>query len=155
MIEFNGYLTGAAENGWLRINKVSTFNIFFVSSFLVLAPILYWFIITEQRLMSVVIAIAIFLFPSIPLLRSKKELREFLPKNIVIDDDYIRCKSDKQGEMKRICDVKKVIDYGEFYYIAFPAGKMSTNFICQKDLLVKGTLKDFEKLFEGKIKRKY
>jgi len=51
--------------------------------------------------------------------------------------------------------VKKVYDYGEFYFISFYFGKISCYFICQKSLLTQGTIEDFEKLFDGKIVKKY
>ncbi|MBQ5725745.1 MAG: hypothetical protein IIV80_06300, partial [Clostridia bacterium] len=53
-----------------------------------------------------------------------------------------------------IDDVTMIVDMGEWYHISF--GKMlgSGRFVCQKDLLVQGTIEDFEKLFEGKLIRK-
>ena len=36
---------------------------------------------------------------------------------------------------------------------SFIFGKISDKFICQKDLLTKGSLEEFERIFEGKIKR--
>ena len=49
--------------------------------------------------------------------------------------------------------VKTILDYGDWYYIIFKFGDMSNSWICQKDLIVKGTNEEFEKIFEGKIKR--
>ena len=62
--------------------------------------------------------------------------------------------TDKSEEFRLIADAAKVIDYGDFYYISFPFGKISNNFVCQKDLLTQGTLEEFEALFEGKIVKK-
>ncbi len=57
-------------------------------------------------------------------------------------------------EFKLISDVKIVNDYGEFYELIFPWEKgINNHFICQKDLLTKGSLDEFEALFEGKIKK--
>ena len=55
--------------------------------------------------------------------------------------------------LKPISKVKKVIDMGEWYYIIFKFGDISNSWICQKDLITQGTIEDFEKIFEGKIKR--
>ena len=52
-----------------------------------------------------------------------------------------------------ISDAKQLRDFGEFYEIVFPFGKVSDKFICQKNLLTQGTLEEFEKLFEGKTTR--
>lgn|GEM_PF-2504130 len=65
--------------------------------------------------------------------------------------------------LKTISDVRKVIDYGEWYEIVFYGRKNGyyadeknlLYCICQKDLIVTGTIEDFEKLFEGKIIRKH
>ncbi len=61
------------------------------------------------------------------------------------------CIADKYKECRKISDVKRVRDYGEFYELVFPLSKMSEKFICQKNLLTKGTLEEFKRLFRGKI----
>ena len=53
-----------------------------------------------------------------------------------------------------IDDVKKIIDYGEFYDFVFTFSARDIYFVCQKDLLVCGTIEEFESLFEGKIERR-
>jgi len=57
------------------------------------------------------------------------------------------------GHIKTISEVLKVIDYWYWYEIVFKQ-REKMNYICQKDLIVTGTIEDFEKLFEGKIVRK-
>ena len=54
---------------------------------------------------------------------------------------------------KNTDDVSKIIEYENMYIIVF-SGLMGLGIIAQKDLLVEGTLEEFEKLFEGKIIRK-
>lgn len=51
---------------------------------------------------------------------------------------------------KQINNVKKVIDTGDSCFIIFYFPKITTC-LCQKDLLVKGTLGDFEQLFQVKL----
>ena len=51
-------------------------------------------------------------------------------------------------------DVSKIIEYENMYIIVF-SGLMGIGIIAQKDLLVEGILEEFEKLFDGKIIRKY
>lgn len=55
---------------------------------------------------------------------------------------------------KSIDSVKRVLDVGEWYYIFFKTGDTTHSWVCQKDLLTKGTIEDFEKMFDGKIVRK-
>ena len=88
-------------------------------------------------------------------IKTPKGRKEITPKRIYIADDNLICISDKQSESRSIGLVKTAYDYGEFYFLSFPMGKKSGNFVCQKDLLTQGTLEEFEKLFDGKIVRKY
>ena len=69
--------------------------------------------------------------------------------------NHIVCIAEQYKESKPISDVSKVIDCGSYYDIRFPFGKLSDKFICQKDLLTKGSLEKFEELFEGKIRRRH
>ena len=70
-----------------------------------------------------------------------------------MEEDYVLCVSDKYTETRSINDVKKVIDHGEYYELCFSFGKLSDKFICQKNLITKGTIQEFETLFSGKITR--
>lgn len=51
---------------------------------------------------------------------------------------------------KTIDDIKRIIDFGEWYYIIFKFPK-SGNLICQKSLLVEGSIDDFNNMFSDKI----
>ena len=94
-------------------------------------------------------------FALIPLLffipKRKKEKLAMLPKRIYIKDEHIVCVADRYTDSKFISDVKKVIDHGEFYELCFPFGKISEKFICQKSLLTKGSLREFEEIFKKKL----
>ena len=85
--------------------------------------------------------------------QSKRERRAMMPSQISMDDEYIEYTSHRTKEYRRISDVKVVRDYGDFYDVIFPVGKISDFYVCQKDLLTQGTLQEFEKLFEGKVVR--
>ena len=83
--------------------------------------------------------------------------RDAYPHLIIIDmkEKEIFGEYRKGAGSRSIDDVKKVIDMGEFYDIIFYFPNQWANCICQKDLLVEGTIEEFEKLFEGLIVRKY
>ena len=53
-----------------------------------------------------------------------------------------------------IDSVDTVIDYGDWYHLLFNFEDRDTYFVCQKNLLTKGTLEEFEALFDGKIERR-
>ena len=51
--------------------------------------------------------------------------------------------------------IKQVVDYGEFYYVVFYMGMLFViGAMCQKNLLTKGTLEEFEAKFVDKLVRK-
>ena len=74
---------------------------------------------------------------------------------IDISNDYLLSNMGGKAQLRDISDVKVVVDWGEWYDIIFYFPYKSVGFICQKDLIVEGTIEEFEKLFEGKIIRKY
>ena len=49
--------------------------------------------------------------------------------------------------------IKEVRDFGEYYVLIFRDSGNFSQIICQKDLLTKGTIEQFEELFDGKIMR--
>lgn len=74
-------------------------------------------------------------------------------RNGIITNSYFQ-QSRLVAGGKSVSRVKRVIDCGEWYYIIFKFGDIGNSWVCQKDLLIQGTIEDFEKLFEGKIIRK-
>lgn len=60
----------------------------------------------------------------------------------------------KITKKESLSNVKRVLDFGEWYEIFFRFGDISNAVICQKSLICVGTVEDFETLFEGKIVRK-
>ena len=155
MIEFKGYLTGKAEKGFVRKGRMlfliglciviplSLPMLFFVGNVLVRDPAFSY-----AMLGSLAVAVIILLVP-----KGKKEHLAMLPKRIYTDGECIVCVADRYTESKFIDDVKKVIDHGEYYELCFPFGKISEKFICQKSLLTRGSIREFEALFKGKITR--
>ncbi|MDE6677106.1 MAG: hypothetical protein K2K12_05290 [Clostridia bacterium] len=75
--------------------------------------------------------------------------------SIEIDETRVRCNRPHHAlpfvEIS-INEVKRVLDYGECYYLIYTS--INQAIICQKDLLKQGSLEEFEALFQGKIKRK-
>ena len=152
MIEFTGVISGNAEKYfWARARRLGL-KIILVSELLVLAPIIFYMIIKSNWLTASVAVIGgciIPLFVFIP--KSKKEKMLLLPKRIYTDGESIVCVGENYSESKLIGDETLVRDFGDFYELVYPFGKVSDKFICQKNLLSQGSLEDFEALFEGKI----
>ena len=75
-----------------------------------------------------------------------------MPVEVQIDGRFIRYRNEKDVTgFFELADVAKVVDMGEFYCFERASGLPAGMFACQKDLVVEGTLEDFEKIFEGKI----
>lgn len=152
MIEFKGILTGAAEKRFIK--KSREFGVgLIVIALLIFLPLILVIAVTSEYLELLwgyfAVLIGFPLMACIP--KSKKEQAAVTPKRIFLEDDRIVCVADKYEESRWIDDVKQVRDCGAFYELVFPMGKLSEKFICQKSLLSKGSLDEFEALFEGKM----
>lgn len=154
MIEFKGQLSGTAEKRFLK-RSADYGQIFLLAGELLVFPVIIplavrlqnWILIWAYLIFSVMIL----LIARTP--KSKKERDAITPQKIYTEDNRIICVAEKYVEYRNIADVKCVRDYGEFYELVFPFGKISEKFICQKNLLTKGTSKEFEALFGDKIIR--
>lgn len=156
MVEFNGYISGKSEKYyWNKSRRIV--QICFLLAALVLLPMMvilslnfksWWILIAHCLLYFIGVPVLTIIIPI-----GKKQRFDFTPKRIFTNGDYIVCEGNKYKESRLIYDVRKVIDHGEFYELLFPFGKKSEKFICQKELLSKGTLEEFEALFIGKIQR--
>ena len=155
MIEFNGYISGTAQEFFLKKSRKILQKLILFAVILLL-PIFciiayqtkYWLLLGTYC----TLIMAVLLFLRIP--KRVKNLQNVLPKKIYTDEEYIVCVADQYVEHRKISDVKQVIDHGEFYELIFPLGKISDKFICQKSLLVKGTLASFENMFEVDVLKK-
>ena len=155
MIEFNGYITGAAKKHYDKTNRRMGRNIMLVALLLVMPIIMILAIMTRMWLILpgyafiMVMGIVVIQLP-----KGKTEDKKVTTKRVYVKDGYITYETDITEQTKNINLVSRVYDYGEFYELKFPFGNMSTQYICQKDLLTRGTLEEFEALFEGKLEKK-
>ena len=158
MFEFGGYISGKAEKYYTN-KSFKLVCMIIIVSFIVTSPLF----VLMAKLFDNWLAIPMFLLIPVVLLpimyliekfKNPKKKEGYLPYRIFSDEEYVVCVTKKNEEYRLISEVKAVYDYGEWYAIIFPLGKKSPNFICQKSLLIKGSLEEFEALFEGKIIRK-
>lgn len=108
-------------------------------------------IIITLSIMSLIMAFVLCRYDS-PL----NAFKESEPQEIIILDDTIETTGSEKFCYKqyKLYDVKRIIDYGYFYVFIFYFPNLDKRFICQKDLIVKGTIEEFEQIFEDKIVRK-
>lgn len=88
--------------------------------------------------------------------KNKEGIAEkYFPKKVTIEDTYIAYETSENNMEFDISKIKQVVDYGDFYYVVFYTGMLFViGAMCQKNLLTKGTLEEFETLFEDKLVRK-
>jgi hypothetical protein len=152
MIEFDGYIFGAAEKQFHEKNRVFGQTVLICSMLLFLPIIITLAIRIHSWLLLCLYCAFIAIMPLLTHIpKSKKEKLSITPKRIFIEGDYIVCVADKYEESRLISDVKQVLEYDEFYELVFPFGNISHKFICQKSLIKNGTLEEFEFMFDGKI----
>lgn len=155
MIEFNGYLTGVSDKFFFKKAVAYARNACAFGLIMVL-PLIIMLMKSFQTFSIFYGYCAVFAYAMIAArIHTPKGRKAITPKRIYIVDDNMVCITDKFTENRSVELVKKVFDYGEFYFISFYFGKISGNFVCQKSLLTKGTLEEFENLFDDKIVRKY
>lgn len=156
MIVFDGCLTDEAEKYF--INKLlNNFTKILIIMLLFSIPI--WAFLSSQvgAFIEVMIAIFVLILFSPLIFRlcvTKKERQKNTPKKVIIAEGVVTSISSKTTISKNVEEIKEVHDYDQFYYLVLPKRYVDSVFVCQKDLLVKGSLEEFEKLFEGRIIRK-
>lgn len=151
MVEFKGQPTGKCKDYMLK--KEAKFSFIgglipsiIVGIFAVIAALSYHPIFFIGLIVAAIVPILSGLKPP----RSSYGL--ILPSRITIENNIIVCEGEKFSYDAEIEDIIKVIDFGEWYqmYLTDKNGR----FVCQKSLLVSGSIEEFEKLFDGKIERK-
>lgn len=83
----------------------------------------------------------------------KKSIERIIPREIYIDieDETIGIISDSFRNEHATSSVKQILDYAQFYDITFYLGDKDVSAVIQKDLIVEGTIAEFENLFSDKI----
>lgn len=163
MIEFSGEVNQSTENFIVKKTH-RALSVYFTCLFLIIGVALFFialnFYKTLLPLIGLIALMELFflilaIFPNICLNR-KRDISRSLPIKVSIKDDEItrEGKGDNAYKTINLYNVKKVFDYGEFYYFNFSMS-FDKLFVCQKDLITEGTIEEFEKIFEGKIVRKF
>lgn len=156
MIEFYGALSGVAEKHFWKKSRAFGRRMVVFSMSIFFPPAVYFtFRMHDWKILfAYIVFVGLFvLMTGLP--PRKKDKTGLLPRKITIDleDGYMTCVADNYVESKYVDDVEYVYDYGAFYDLTFPFGKYSEKFICQKDLLSKGSIEEFEDLFYDKLIR--
>jgi len=165
MIEFNGKISKKCQNYICKQEAVPGLIGCLIGVILVLLPatVIASIYFSQMRIMVIVCGIllsAVILFFGYYSPFMKGTLPLITPIRIVITNDGGITSYGENFELANsVADATIVVDYGEWYHISFTRntkiGLGNGRFVCQKDLLTQGSIDQFEKLFEGKIVRKY
>lgn len=155
MIIFDGYLTGESKKHFINktLNSQSKLTVILL---LFTVPIFMFLSIKTGTFIEAMVALfsLIVISPFILKLCTSKKRRQLITiKKVTVNDGKIGAISDDSTISNNINRVKEVRDYGEYYDIVFPSVYFASVYICQKNLLSKGTLEEFETIFSKKIVR--
>lgn len=153
MIKFYGNITEDNKKFIIKKEKM----IFFLASVI---PISIGIILTivaaiKINIIWLIFCIPLIFFICIPLFPiSKKTMGLIVPDKILIINDLIISEGTNFKSVRKLIDIKKIKDYGDYYQIYFKWPKKTYKFLCQKNLLIEGSIEDFEKMFFNKIIKK-
>lgn len=92
------------------------------------------------------------LFLGVP--QSEKNQKLAHPKEITIEENSIWIVGESFTQQRDVEAIKRIVDYGNFYQIEFYFPNRSIHCVCQKDLIVEGSIEEFEERFADYIERK-
>lgn len=150
MIEFSGKLSGKAKFYFIKTEAIVGFVSSIIPSiivcFLIWKYFAHWFLY-------IVIPVLLFVIIIITVVTPNMHYNAIMPMRIIIEKDIIKLENLKVNETKLIEHIKQIVDKGEYYKLKFYFPYKSGRFICQKSLITKGTIHDFEMTFANKIKK--
>ena len=151
MIEFSGQISGQTLK--FILNQHRNRGLISASIVAVLATIVIIVVaIMYDTVFFIGLALPIiFLVISIFAKPGKSTYRLILPQKINIEGETLVSEFESGSYSRTLDQVKTVVDFGEGYYIKFYSAYRCPDFVCQKSLLVKGTIEEFETLFEDKL----
>lgn len=153
MIVFNGELS---ENNKKFLNrKMRNVNIIStcILSIILVIPITLAVVFDDTIwAIAYIIIPALILFSVVPI--PKKKWDTICPTEISINDETVIIHGETFHQEREISQLKRIIDFGDCYKIEFVFPHKSFSCLCQKNLMVKGTLEEFEKRFADIIVRK-
>ena len=155
MIIFDGYLSGNANEFYIKKMMNAGSKLLLI---LIALSIPMWVLLSiiTDTFIEVMVAVLVFFILS-PLVFhvciTKKEKQRINLKKVSICDGEIKAISEKTTIRNPISKVKAVNDYGEFYEVVFPSIYITAIYVCQKNLISKGSIEEFEAVFSDKIVR--
>ena len=150
MIEFSGAVSEECKKYiWNRETKIGSAICIIVSLIFSVIMVVVALMVDLIVLLFLLLSIAFAVLGSIP----QKGIENKLPQSVSIENGEILFVSKMCTKSCSVSDVKRVKDMGEWYVIDFYFPNKNLFCVCQKDLLIEGSIDEFEKLFEDKLVR--
>lgn len=153
MIEFSGEISGQTLNYILKQERNRGLVAACIVSVLAAISIVVVAVIYDTVYFIGLAFPVIFVVISIFAKPGKSTYHLILPQRVYIEEDILVSENEKFSFSRKLDQVENVIDFGEGYYIKFYSAYRCPKFVCQKSLLTKGTIEEFENLFSDKITR--
>ena len=155
MIIFSGVVSDEVQIQTMKKRNKYSFWFCAISSFIIiLVGELLWFFLDGDMKLWYILSGVLIATVLLQLWNPKKKIRFNWEYHITIDTEKIIVESPLWPKplQKPLKKVKKILDAQNCYYIIY--ADINNSIVCQKDLLVEGTIEEFEELFAGKIRRK-
>lgn len=152
MIVFRGELSEENKKNLIRIQSKLLLLVACMVCVLIAIPVTL--LTLEDTLFALGYVILPIILIGVPMPPPQKKWDTVCPKGISINDDSIYIVGDAFNHSRATNDIKKIIDTGDCYRIIFTFPNKSVYCLCQKDLIVEGTIEEFEERFADLIVRK-
>ena len=163
MIEFNGIQSVECKQLVAKEKAKRTGVVFGLFALVSIAAVLIIGIVEDRLINFIPIVIILLAFPILAFIIPKSCVEKIeINSRIVFDFEtdtatlYYSSQyyTHKHPSVKNISKIKSVLDYGICYCIIFKHGDITNAWVCEKRLLSKGSIEEFENLFKDKIKVK-
>ena len=165
MIEFKGEISKECKLYLLKREARALFISAIITVLIVGMPILIvGFVWEKNYLWFLILCFMAFIMFSLPMIslmmpksreKSINQIHAKVPLKVTISDDIIEVEYEEKYLEATTSEVTKIIDVGDCYILSTRYFQREGYYCaCQKDLLTKGTLEEFEELFADKIVRK-
>lgn len=158
MIEFYGELSDKCKIDNAKRHTKKAGLVFLIATLFVAGVTIPIGVLRDVWIYSLVLIAFFVVFTIVAFIPSKRFLSYKIPSRLIVENDtisYLAIGAKNSLVSRPVSKVRKVIDMGDWYYIIFKFGDITNSWVCQKNLIIKGTIEDFEKLFDEKIIRKY
>ena len=151
MFEFRGKLSKECEdflyNKQRRLELISMGIVALVFSIVI---IVFAIFVNSILFIGLILPLLFVIAPILP--STKRSFLQRMPNKVLFDfeKDTIFYSSEKSKDTYQISQIEKIFDYGNFYHIIFEPAPDSY-YVLQKDLMVQGTISEFEEYFKDKI----